>query len=198
MTDILRTGPLEGYARPGRHGAASGLARLTLAERRGLRLLLIRGHADRPAFFQGVREALGLDLPPEPNTSSADDRGALLWLGPDEWLHVGHPGAGAADALAACASAVVDVSHGRAVMRIAGPHAADALAKGLPLDLRPHAFPAGCCAQSVMARCNVLVHRLDDTPAYDVFVMRSYGRSVWHFLCEAAAEYGYETVPPVA
>ena len=101
---------------------------------------------------------------------------------------------GARDALNAAGGALFEVSASRVAYAVRGPRAADVLAAGCPLDFHARAFPVGACAQSVLARVNALCWR----SAADVFVVlvaRSFGRDVWHGLCESALEYGYETAP---
>ena len=68
----------------------------------------------------------------------------------------------------------------------------DVLAKGCPLDFHPRAFTAGACAQSLFGHVNVLICKRDDIPTFTLMVARSLGRDVWHALCEAAAQYGYD------
>jgi len=198
VTDHRLRGALGGADAPGWYGAQTGLARLTLRARSGLTVLLLRGRTQDAAFAAGVESALGVPLPQGTGTTACGERIALLALGPDEWLAAGHLDADKIAALRACSSAVTDVSHGRTAIRVSGPTARDLLAKGLPLDLHASAFPAGRCAQSTLARCNVVVHCVDDAPTYDLYVMRSYARSLWHFLREAGEELGYEIPAPSA
>jgi sarcosine oxidase subunit gamma len=198
VTDPRTRSALAGDYHLGWHGAQSGLARLTYRERRGLTMLLMRGKPADAAFTGGVQAALGIPLPLAAGTTSSGNNTSLLWLGPDEWLVTGTPSAEAVAALRACARAVTDVSHGRTVVRVSGPTARDLLAKGLPLDLHPDVFQPGRCTQSTLARCNVVVHQVDDAPSFDLYVMRSYGRSLWHFLCTAGEELGFEVAAPIA
>ena len=91
-------------------------------------------------------------LPAEPNTVQGD----AIWLGPDEWLVLGgreedYPGAAAA----------VDVSANRVGFALSGPGAADVLAQGCSLDLDASAFPPGRCAQTLVARAQVILLRPD-------------------------------------
>ena len=88
-------------------------------------------------------------FPLEPNAAEGD----VLWLGPDEWLVLG----GRADDYAA-ADAAVDVSAGFVVFELSGGDTRDLLAQGCSLDLRPRAFGAGRCAQTLLARAQVILH----------------------------------------
>lgn len=177
-------------------GADAEGAGLLLAERRFLAKIGLRGRATSRA----VRAALGTGLPREANTTESGNGLLALWLGPDEWLIVGPPGAEAAieaclvEALAASGAAVVDVTEGRTAIRLAGPMARDVLAMGCPLDLHPRAFATGRCAQSFLARSTVILHRAKDG-VFDLYVERSQADYLWTWLRTAAAPYGCATAP---
>lgn len=88
--------------------------------------------------------------PMAPNTISGD----ALWLGPDEWLVLGGREQDYPDAWAA-----VDVSANRVCFELSGPDAADVLARGCALDLHTSVFPPGRCAQTLLARAQVILYR---------------------------------------
>ncbi len=69
------------------------------------------------------------------------------------------------------------------------------LAKQCPLDFHARAFADGTCAQSVLGHVNALFYRRD-LSSFTVMVARSYARGVWRTLCQSAAQYGYDVVPP--
>ena len=163
---------------------------VTLCERRGLAIVHLAGYPKDPAFMAAVKERIGVELPTTPNTSAAGADWAVLWLAPDRWMLIS--ASAAATALDGCPGAVNDVSHGRCVMRIEGPHARDVLAGGCTLDFHPDVFKPATCAQSSLHRVNVLYHFAGtDGPAYDIYAPRGFALSLWEALTDAAAEYGY-------
>lgn len=197
-----RDGQAIGATMPGHYGAAaSGVA---LAEATIAAAWNVQGDPARPELPAAVRQAFGIALPLRPNTLARSDALTALWLGPRSWLLV----AGAVsplveyaarrDALNAAGGALFDVSAGRVAWTVAGPRAADVLAKSCSVDFHPRAFVPGTCAQSVFGRIGVLVARCDDSPAFALLVPRSYARDVWHALCEASAQYGCDVLPPAA
>jgi sarcosine oxidase subunit gamma len=110
--------------------------------------------------------ARALGLPLEPNTTRADGERTTLWLGPDEWLVVGPDGTAAAiadDLLQAASGWVttVDVSANRTAIELTGPRVRDLLAFGCSLDLHPRAFGPGRCAQTTLARAQVVLEARD-------------------------------------
>ncbi len=172
-----------------------GDAGVTLGERRFLGKVDLRGEPTKK-FRDAVAGALGVAPPTAANTAAGDGARTVLWLGPDEWLIVTPPGAEDETARALRAAlaghhvAVTDVSEGRTVIALAGPHARDVLAKGCPIDVHPRVFGAGHCAQSTYGKANVLLHQTSDAPAYDIYVERSFADYLWSWLEDAAAEYG--------
>ena len=86
--------------------------------------------------------------------------------------------------------AIVDVSHSRTVIRLQGRNARDVLMKGTNIDVHPRVFGPDSCIQSHLGRCHMLLHQLDEEPAYDIYVHRSFAVYAWTWLCDAAREYG--------
>ena len=155
---------------------------------------------------QGARAAaeaarlFGVTLPETPNSLVRGQAGDALWLGPASWLMLfaGAPlgdFVAQRDALNAAGGALFDVSASRVAFAVGGARSAHVLAAGCPLDLHWSVFPVGHCAQSVFARVNAIVCRPARDGAFVLMVARSFGRDVWHGLCKAAMEYGYEVQP---
>jgi sarcosine oxidase subunit gamma len=93
-------------------------------------------------------------FPVEPNTTAEVDGRTVLWLGPDEWLVLGGREADYPEAAAA-----VDVSANRVVLELAGDGAAEVLATGCSVDLHQSVFAPGRCAQTLLARAQVILLR---------------------------------------
>jgi sarcosine oxidase subunit gamma len=98
----------------------------------------------------GTQVSVRGEPPLGPNTVVGD----ALWLGPDEWLVLGGREEDYADQPAA-----VDVSANRSCLELSGEGAADVLARGCALDLHPSVFPPGRCAQTLVARAQVILYR---------------------------------------
>jgi heterotetrameric sarcosine oxidase gamma subunit len=194
---------LAGVYRAGRYGANStGEAGVTVCERRGLAIVHLAGDDGDAAFRRAAEEWLGLGLPRAPNTAASSDAWTALWLGPGRWLLVAaaRETDRAADelrgVLGPASAAVTNIGSGRTVLRIAGRNGADALAVGCPLDLHPRRFAPGQCAQSAVAGINVLIHKLDASLRFDVFVARTYAETFWDWLDDAAAGFGFQVLEP--
>jgi sarcosine oxidase subunit gamma len=133
--------------------------------------------------------ATTLGFPTDPNTATSGGRD-VLWLGPDEWLIVGVPGAARAirdeleASLAGLHRSVVDVSANRAVIELAGPSRHDLVSSACPIDLHPRSWGDGRCAQSVFGAAQVLLHEREG--ATRVFVRPSFAGYVVDLLLAVA------------
>ncbi|MFF4573957.1 sarcosine oxidase subunit gamma [Streptomyces sp. NPDC001410] len=183
--------------------AAHRLAAVTRSSRGAIRLaelpflaqVNVRLDAKSPAA-DAVGLALGLQLPLEPNTVVHTGDVTAVWLGPDEWLVVGRPGTerDLESRIRAAAGdepvSVTDVSAQRTTLLVAGPRARDLLSHGCPLDLHPRAFGPGRCAQTTLARAQVVLVARDETRAgFWVLVRSSFAGYLADWLLDAAAEY---------
>jgi len=115
--------------------------------------------------------------PVAPNTFAGD----AVWLGPDEWLVLGGREADFPDAAAA-----VDVSANRVCLELTGPGAAGVLARGCALDLHDSVFPPGRCAQTLVARAQVILLRTGDD-AFRLLVRPSFAPYLRAWLRDAGA-----------
>jgi heterotetrameric sarcosine oxidase gamma subunit len=119
---------------------------------------------------------------------------------PGEWLvlgeRVGRPGALAArlTGLEELVS-VVDVTHGRALLRLTGPRAAELLAKVCAIDLADDATPDGAalCTSTAKLVTGLVRDDMDGTPSYLVHCERSSGQYLCDALLDAGAEFGINT-----
>ncbi|MER6208302.1 sarcosine oxidase subunit gamma family protein [Streptomyces sp. NPDC001642] len=192
---VPRRSPLAGVAdRLAATTRASGGA-VRLAELPFLAQVNVRLDA-KGAAADAVGLALGLSLPLEPNTVVRAGESTVLWLGPDEWLVVGAPDTqrDLEQRIRAAAGdehvSVTDVSAQRTTLLVSGARARDLLAHGCPLDLHPRAFGPGRCAQTMLARAQVVVVARDEPGAgFWVLVRSSFAGYLTDWLLDAAGEY---------
>jgi heterotetrameric sarcosine oxidase gamma subunit len=132
------------------------------------------------------------------------------WLvvgsGPGEWFVLAPPGAAAAAAgwlgtMAADSApeefvSVVDLTHGRALMRITGPDAADLLARLCGADLHDEMAPDGAALRSAVAGVATDIIRDDivydgaGVPSYLLHCERSSGQYLFGALVSAGESLG--------
>ena len=193
---LHRSSPLGDLLAAGVRPEAPGGTGVRLSERAFLGHINLRGDPSSEAFLRGVEVALGITIPLEPNTVVEGHETTALWLGPNEWLVLTAPdqqhqiAAALRTSLGNVLVAVTDLSGGQAVINLQGPHSREVLSKGCTLDLHPRVFGPGQCAQTNLAKASVIIRQLDESPAYDVIVRRSFADYLARWLTDAAREYG--------
>lgn len=176
-----RVSPLQDVALQGRFGADKGAVGVRFTVRHPMSIVTViaragQGHATAAALK-------GYDA---------------QWAGPDQWFVLAqNRGEGALyrelKAKLAGLASVSDQSHGRVIIRVAGPKARAVLAKGSPVDLHPDEFPVGKSALTQMAHVGVHLTRVG-ADAYDLSVFRGFSESFWEWITEQAEEFGYQVV----
>jgi sarcosine oxidase subunit gamma len=89
------------------------------------------------------------------------------------------------------AGSVVDQSHGRSVIGLAGASAPRVLASLCRIDLHPRAFGPGRVAVTPLAGLSGILHQRDAVPSYDLIVFATLSRWFAAALLHAAEEAGY-------
>ena len=156
-------------------------------ERMGARELVFLAQVDVRA---DPSTAASLGFPAEPNTVAPSPDRDILWLGPDEWLVVGHTGT--AEALVAELEttlggehhSVVDVSANRTVIELGGNSRHELLSSACPIDLHPRSWGDGRCAQTVFGAAQILLQEREGTTR--VFVRPSFAGYVVDLLLAAS------------
>lgn len=190
---------LEHLAVPGRRGAAAGEAGVSMTVRSDVALASVLARKGRgEALAARGRAAFGIELPATPKRAAIGPIG-FAWAGPGHWLASCEGVSGAAfeaslrQELAGLVS-VADQSDGRVLIRVGGPRARAALAKGVMIDLDPRAFAPGDAAVTSIAHVGAHFWQLDAAATYEFAVFRSYSAAFWEGLVEAAAEFGVAVV----
>jgi len=157
----------------------------------------------RACFDGALARALGIPF----GRAARDGDGALVvGSGPGDWLVLGPVGEGRAlrhrleEVAAAHAGTelvtVLDLTHGRALMRLTGTRAAVTLAKMCGIDLADASTPDGTAFRSSVAGLVTDVIRDDQegpsgpTASYLLHCERSYGQYLFDALLDAGAEFG--------
>ena len=203
----LRHGPLSHLHLDARNVAESELTSngILIGEARFRDMLNLRGSTKDPNFVLAFRKSVGCDLPSMPNTASIKGSDTtILSLAPDEWLIVNESGKGdlyekrLRKELQDKHASVTPVGEGRIVIRLTGNNARDLLAKGCPLDLHPNIFSPGQCAQTLLARTDMLLHCLrpasSNSDIFDIYITRSFSEYAWTWIEDAGREYGIAVV----
>jgi sarcosine oxidase subunit gamma len=130
------------------------------------------------AVARGLK-SLGLAMP-EPNSFVGKKGVRIVWTGRDQAFLIG------ADCPALEGAAVTDQSDGWSVLAVSGAGAVEALARWVPVDLRPSVFPVGRATRTQLNHMNVVILRVG-ADAFEIMVFRSMARTAWHEI-EAAMQ----------
>ncbi len=144
---------------------------------------------------------------PEVGSADAELPVLVVGAGPGEWLVLAPPGTqkhlcvalGEAATKADELASVVDLTHGRALLRVAGSASRELLAMECGVDLADAMCPDGAALRSTVAGVATDLVR-DDLPADDGGSTRSYvlhcerssGQYLFDSLCDAGAEFGLD------
>ena len=192
IAEAVRRSALADYAERFASLAEVSGGELLIRERPFASQLNVRLDPIDAALMDRIAATLGLALPIVPNTvASRQDRRAL-WLAPDEWLVVGPDGQQEALAQALRGGlngdfgSIVDVSANRTVVEIRGAKAGDLLVYGVSIDLDQRTFGTEGCAQTLIAKAQVIIERRDAL-AFHLYVRTSFAGYVADWLLDASA-----------
>jgi methylglutamate dehydrogenase subunit D len=164
----------------------------------GLATIIAR-NGQTAALAERVQSLFGMALPAGPKRIT-NGKVAFIGMGPGQWLAVEQ---GSADPQAFAAkltrdlaglASISDQSDARAVIRVSGPAARWALAKGVPVDLHPRVFGPGDSALTQIALIGAHIWQIDEIPTYEIAVFRSLAGSFADWLIASAAEFGIMTM----
>lgn len=169
-------------------------AELTVTDYTPLAKVLVRAPRDG-----AVARGLGVPF----GRATRDDAGALVvGSGPGEWLVLAGPDTAQEAAervgwLAAAAeefATVLDLTHGRALIRLTGRRSADVLAKVCGIDLSDAVTPDGAAFRSVVAELvtDLVRDDRDGVRSYLLHCERSSGQYLFDVLVDAGAEFGVD------
>ena len=145
-----------------------------------------------PAVAGAVEAVAGLAVPEMLCAEFGEGR-TVVWMAPDELLLLLPRGevpaalATIGERLSATHHMALDVSDARAVIALAGPTAAETLAKGAPVDFREAAFPVGRARRTHLGGLAVGVWRRG-AAEWEVVCFRSYAHHLFDWLVAAGAE----------
>jgi heterotetrameric sarcosine oxidase gamma subunit len=178
---VARTSPLSGVVKAGDFGSVKDLPRVELSIRHPISIIAViarKGRGDDLAAALGrLANCSVLWAGFEQYYVLAEGR-AEGTLYRDVKLNLGDLGT------------MSDQSHGRIVIRIAGPRARSVLAKGTPVDLHADEFPVGKSAVTQIAHVGVHLTRTS-VDVFDVSIFRGFAESFWEWLTQQSEEFGY-------
>lgn len=140
-------------------------------------------------------------LGPRFGRAKRDAQGTLvIGSAPGEWLLLAPPGSPRAVAERILPAAgdefasTIELTHGRALLRLTGAAAVGLLAKVCGIDFDDRTTPNGSALRTSIAKIGAELVRDDEdgVPSYLVHCDRSAGQYLFDVLCDAGAEFGIE------
>jgi heterotetrameric sarcosine oxidase gamma subunit len=133
-----------------------------------------------------------------PGASAARSGRLTLSVRPGRWLLLSRPAAAGASAalgreLCAGSGAAVDLSSALVAFLLAGPAVSEMLARACRLDLRPHAFPAGRAAATIMVQVPAILAQL--TGGMLLLTPATTARHLHEWLVETSQPFGLALAP---
>jgi len=193
IAEAVRRSPLADYAdRFAALSKATG-GQLSIRELPCVTQLNLRVDPKDDDAVQRITAALGVALPLTPNDVGARGDRRALWLGPDEWLVVGPHGQQAAieqelrNGLNDAFGSITDVAANRTLLEIGGTNARVCLSHGIAIDLDPRSFGPIRCAQTLLAKAQVIVECRDESGLI-LYVRASFAAYAADWLLDAVAE----------
>jgi heterotetrameric sarcosine oxidase gamma subunit len=166
-------------------------APLTLSDHTPLAKVLV--HADPGGSYAGTAVEFG-------RAARLDEDVIEVGSGVGEWLLLGPVGSAprlmdlASSRADARLVSVIDLTHGRALVRLTGHPAAAVLSKVCGIDLADEVTPDLSAFRSVVARIvtDVVRDDLGPTPSYLLHCERASGQYLFDVLLDAGADHGVE------
>lgn len=187
---------LTGLINPGHYGRREGGAGIRFSEVKNFSLANITAFKNcRKPLEKAINECFGLYLPAGPQRIEKNGV-AIVGLGPDQWLAIGYEENsadlfGKLEKASSDFAAIVDQSDARAIIRVSGPDARKALAKGASIDLDARVFYTNSMATTFAAGLWINLWQVNDLPTYEISVFRGFSASLVSWLKSSAEEFGY-------
>ena len=137
----------------------------------------------------------GLKLTKEPLKVSSNKETRILWNGPKNWLFISSKKDLFKNILQNFKEtdfAVTDLSHSRAIIDVEGQYTKEVLKKGCPFNF--NILKKNNSINSTYNGIALTIDMLNDNPdTVRLFVLRSFGESLYHSITDSSLEYGYRS-----
>ena len=176
--------------------ASGSSTNVSLREDAPIGQINLRASPENYNFFQSLKNITGLEPPPIANNFTTSGEFKLFWLGPSEWLLTA-PDSQSTKLIADLTAetlgqhvSIVNVSDNRTCLILSGPKSWTVLNKTCELDLHPRTWRTGHCAQTLVARVQVLLAITNDSNLeFRLFVRNSFAEHLAGFLLDAMLEF---------
>ena len=167
---------------------------LKISETKNLLIVQIVQYKNSKVSIESI-DIDGLKLKDEPLSVTSNNDTRVLWNGPENWLLVSTK----KDLLNKILEefkdtdfAVTDLSHSRAIIEIEGQNTKEVLKKGCPFNF--NILEKNNSINSIYNGIAFTVDMLEKDPdRIRLFVLRSFGESLYHSVTDASLEFGFNS-----
>ena len=168
---------------------------LKVSENRDLLIVQIVQYKNSSTSIESLRID-NLNLKNEPLNVSSNNNTRILWNGPNNWLLVSNK----KDLLKEIVEkfdennfAITNLSHSRAIIELDGENAKEVLKKGCPYNFNE--LKKDNSLNSIFNGMSVTIDVLNDNPnKIRIFILRSFGESLYHSITDSCLEFGYKGI----
>ncbi len=179
----------------GNHENKNEESLLKVSEIKNLLIVQIVQYKNSTVSFESI-DIDGLNLKNETQIVVSNNETRILWNGPKNWLLVSTK----KDLLKNISEnfketdfAVTDLSHSRAIIELEGQDAKEVLKKGCPFNF--NILEKNNSINSTFNGIAFTVDMLDNnSDKIRLFVLRSFGESLYHSITDASLEFGYKSL----
>ena len=168
---------------------------LKVSEIKNLLIVQIVQYKSSTIKFENI-DIDSLKLKNEPLSVANNSATRILWNGPKNWLLVSTKKdllKNISEAFRETDFAVTDLSHSRAIIEIEGKDTIEVLKKGCPFNF--NTLEKNNSINSTYNGIAFTVDKLDDNPnKVRLFVLRSFGESLYHSITDASLEFGFNSI----
>ena len=168
---------------------------LKVSETKNLLIVQIVQYRNSKVSFENIN-INSLNLKNEPLNVVCNNNTRILWNGPKNWLLVSTKKnllKNIVEAFKETDFAVTDLSHSRAIIELEGKNTKEVLKKGCPFNFNN--LEKNNSINSTYNGIAFTVDMLDNNPdKARLFVLRSFGESLYHFITDASLEFGFKSL----
>ena len=157
----------------------------------------LRGNLENKDFASSIGKILGMFLPKEPCSISANEKIACMWLGPNEWLLVSNDMITKDtndyelekvlfnDISKRNLGSVTNVSDQYTIFNLSGSNIFEILSKGSPFNFNSDNFTNNKVVQTLLNHTDVTIHKKSRSDV-DLYVRRSFAKHLWDWLKDSS------------
>jgi len=168
---------------------------LKVSEIKNMLIVQIVQYKNSSVSFESI-DIDGLKLKNEPLSVVSNNDTRILWNGPKNWLLVSTKKdllKNISEVLKETDFAVTDLSHSRAIIEVEGHDVREVLKKGCPYNF--NILEKNNSINSTYNGIAFTVDMIDDNPdKVRLFVLRSFGESLYHSITDSSLEFGYKAI----